>query len=152
MLKFIFSVALSALAAQTAHAQPLLFDDTINPAPAGTIAEPFTDFFADEAPQKNLRQEGFALRIRVLERYTDTTQDFTIFPQEAVIYHNNLLIRAESCVIDFNEIPSNDGGYLTIENREGEKLFEGWVFKSFPSLTVFEHPDYDVLVLGCSVK
>ncbi len=111
----------------------------------------FDDFFAQEEKPENLHEQGFELSIRVLERFNDTTDDFTISPQNSVIYRNTLLIRAESCVTDFNNIPGNDGGFITVENRDGDMLYKGWIFKSMPSLTVFEHPDYDILVRSCVV-
>ena len=112
----------------------------------------FEDFFAAEEKPANLHESDFDLNIRMVERYTDTAQDFVINLQNSVIYKNTLLIRSDSCVTDFNDIPGNDGGYITVENREGEMLYKGWIFKLLPSLTVFEHPDYDILVRGCTVK
>lgn len=154
MHKLFLNAILFVLIGQAALAQPIGFENgtTSTVTPTDTLSAQFADFFAEEEKPQNLHEQGFALRIRVLERYTDTTEDFKILPQEAVIYRNTLMIRAESCVTDFDDIPGNDGGYLAIENRDGDQLFKGWVFKSFPSLTVFEHPDYDVLVLGCSVQ
>ena len=151
MHKLILPTALLCFAAQAAFAQVLPFGEPLTPE-ADTITQQFADFFAQEEMPENLHTDGFELNIRILERYTDTTQDFSINAQDAIIYQNELLVRAESCVTDFDEIPGNDGGYLTVENRMGDKLFKGWVFKSFPSLTTFEHPDYDILVLGCSVN
>lgn len=117
-----------------------------------TITQQFENFFEQEEKPKNLHEQGFELTIRMVERYTDTTEDYTISPDTPVIYRNSLLVRAESCVTDFNDIPGNDGGYITVEDRDGKMLFKGWIFKSFPSLTTFEHPEYDILVRGCEVK
>lgn len=138
----------------SAFAQPVPLSPTItNIEPQQkSAANDFENFFAQEEEPENLHESGFELTIRVLERYTDTTQDFALGPNNAVIYRNTLLIRTESCVTDFNEIPGNDGGFITVENRDGDMLYKGWIFKSMPSLTVFEHPDYDILVRSCVVQ
>lgn len=146
----------------TALAQPVPLSPTMadiepqtqiqQPSPNTGVNTDFENFFDQEEKPENLHDNGFELTIRVLERYTDTTQDFTISPNNSVIYRNTLLIRTESCVTDFNNIPGNDGGYLTVENRNGDMLYKGWIFKSMPSLTVFEHPDYDILVRSCVVN
>ena len=168
MHKYLLLALLSVSVSSTAYAQGLGFlnfgvqeEDTeegaIEAAPSDEttgerVAPNYEDFLADQTKPENLHEDNFTLRIRVLERYTDSTQDFAIKAHSSVIYRNTLLIRAESCVTDFNEIPSNDGGFITVENREGEQLYKGWMFASMPSLTIFEHPDYDILVRGCDVQ
>jgi hypothetical protein len=38
---------------------------------------------------------------------------------------------------------------LTIKNNDGVFIFNGWMFSSSPSITPFDHPVYDVWLVGC---
>ena len=38
---------------------------------------------------------------------------------------------------------------LTVKNKDEVFIFNGWMFSSSPSITPFDHPVYDVWLVGC---
>ena len=38
---------------------------------------------------------------------------------------------------------------LTVKSKDGVFIFNGWMFSSSPSITPFDHPVYDVWLVGC---
>ena len=38
---------------------------------------------------------------------------------------------------------------LTVKNKDGVFVFNGWMFSSSPSITPFDHPVYDIWLVGC---
>tara|TARA_B100001057_G_scaffold273594_1_gene273902 strand:- start:192 stop:593 length:402 start_codon:yes stop_codon:yes gene_type:complete len=38
---------------------------------------------------------------------------------------------------------------LTNKNKDGVFVFNGWMFSSSPSITPFDHPVYDIWLVGC---
>ena len=38
---------------------------------------------------------------------------------------------------------------LTVKNKDEVFIFNGWMFSSSPSITPFDHPVYDIWLVGC---
>ena len=39
---------------------------------------------------------------------------------------------------------------LTKKNKDDVFVFNGWIFSSSPSITPFDHPVYDIWLVGCN--
>ncbi len=93
--------------------------------------------------------DKFKLKVRILESYTDTHEDLVLYPEQSEVYRNKLMITASSCIPDHQEIPGNDAGFITVRNDEGQTIFSGWLLKSFPGVSGFQHSLYNILIMSC---
>ncbi len=68
--------------------------------------------------------------------------------------HKDLLIKSYKCKnSEFDDNPEITAYIqakdLTVKNKDGVFVFNGWMFSSSPSITPFDHPVYDVWLVGC---
>jgi len=68
--------------------------------------------------------------------------------------HKDLLIKSIKCKnSEFDDIPEITA-YIQVRdlknnNRDDVFVFNGWMFSSSPSITPFDHPVYDIWLVGC---
>jgi hypothetical protein len=63
----------------------------------------------------------------------------------------SLTIAVQACVVRPPDLPQDAAAFLTItDSHPDEPGFKGWMLKSDPSLSMLEHPLYDVRVAGCA--
>jgi hypothetical protein len=63
----------------------------------------------------------------------------------------SLSIAVRACVVRPPNMPQDASAYLTItDSHPDQPGFKGWMLKSAPSLSMLEHPLYDVRVMGCA--
>lgn len=61
-----------------------------------------------------------------------------------------LTITARSCVVPPPDIPADSAAFLDIvDSRPDAPRFHGWMFASDPSVSMLEHPIYDVRLTAC---
>ena len=70
------------------------------------------------------------------------------------IKHKDLLIKSIKCKnSEFDDNPEITAYIqvkdLTKKNNDEVFVFNGWMFSSSPSLTPFDHPVYDIWLVGC---
>ena len=68
--------------------------------------------------------------------------------------HKDLLIKSLKCKNSkFDDNPEITAYIqvrdLTNKNKDGVFVFNGWMFSSSPSITPFDHPVYDIWLVGC---
>jgi hypothetical protein len=65
-----------------------------------------------------------------------------------------LTITVADCLVNTPDAPPESTAYLTIVDHKpgqpAQKLFEGWMFASTPSLSALDDGVYDVRVLSCT--
>ena len=71
------------------------------------------------------------------------------------IKHKDLLIKSIKCKnSEFDDNPEITAYLqvkdLTKKNNDEVFAFNGWMFSSSPSLTPFDHPVYDIWLIGCN--
>ena len=71
------------------------------------------------------------------------------------IRHKDLLIKSIKCKnSEFDDNPEITAYIqvkdLTNKNKDGVFVFNGWMFSSSPSIAPFDHPVYDIWLVGCS--
>ena len=69
--------------------------------------------------------------------------------------HKDLLIKSIKCKnSEFDDNPEITAYIqvkdLTNKNKDGVFVFNGWMFSSSPSIAPFDHPVYDIWLVGCS--
>ena len=70
------------------------------------------------------------------------------------IRHKDLLIKSIKCKnSEFDDNPETTAYIqvkdLTNKNKDGVFVFNGWMFSSSPSIAPFDHPVYDIWLVGC---
>ena len=99
--------------------------------------------------------------IGLLNKRNNLTQDVVLKTGEAKRI-GNVVIKLATCERTLPwERPPETGAFLQVfveERKDADsalawrKVFSGWLFKNAPSLSVVEHPVYDVWVKDCAMK
>jgi hypothetical protein len=97
----------------------------------------------------------------LLNKRNNLTSDLVLKPGEARRV-GNVVVRLASCERTLPwEQPQETGAFVQVfveERADAEsalawrKVFSGWLFKNSPSLSIVEHPVYDVWVKECAMK
>ncbi len=99
--------------------------------------------------------------IGLLNKRNNLTQDVLLKTGEAKRI-GNVVIKLATCERTLPwERPPETGAFIQVfveERKDADsalawrKVFSGWLFKNSPSLSVVEHPVYDVWVKDCAMK
>lgn len=119
---------------------------TAQPAAPGAQQPPTPE---QPAPPANpwLPQGGAVLQ--ALDKVNAQTSTLTVKAGQTVKY-GSLSITVERCVIRPPDKPQDAAADLTITDSHSDQPgFEGWMLKSAPSLSMLQHPIYDIRVIGC---
>lgn len=62
----------------------------------------------------------------------------------------SLRITLRGCSVRPPDMPQDATAYIDVaDSRKGAPGFHGWIFANEPSLSMLEHPIYDLHLLGC---
>ncbi len=88
-------------------------------------------------------------QISILNKIT-TNVDTIKLPLKENYLYQELKIYPIDCHLSGPYEKNEVGIYLNIHHKESkEKIFNGWMLKSLPSISSMEHPIYDIWVEGC---
>ena len=88
--------------------------------------------------------------LKILNKITANVEQIEIKPKENYEY-DYLEIYAIDCYLSDKYEKTEKAVYLNIYNREiNEKIFNGWMLKTLPSISSLEHPIYDIWVEDCN--
>lgn len=87
--------------------------------------------------------------ISILNKIT-TNVDTLKLPMKENFLYQELKIYPIDCYLSGPYEKSEVGIYLNIHHKDSkEKIFNGWMLKSLPSISSMEHPIYDIWVEDC---
>ena len=90
------------------------------------------------------------VEISILNKITADVDRVKILLKENYFY-KELKIYAIDCYVSGPYEKNEIGIYLNIHNRDSkEKIFNGWMLKTLPSISSMEHPIYDIWVEDCA--
>jgi hypothetical protein len=93
------------------------------------------------------------VELQGLDKVTARTRRFTA-PVGGSTNFGTLTITVGDCLVNTPDAPPESTAYLTIvDHKPGQpeqKLFEGWMFASAPSISALDDGVYDVRVLACT--
>jgi hypothetical protein len=112
-------------------------DQTQAPAPA-----------APQPMQSSWVPQG-GVQLQVLDKVNAQNAVLTVkVGQEAQF--GSLSIQVQACDTHPPDQPQDSAAYLTITDSHADAPgFRGWMLANYPSLSMLEHPVYDVRVVGC---
>ena len=92
----------------------------------------------------------------VLNKRNGLSRDLVMKPGQAVRL-GDLVVRLRACEETAPWEPEKwTGAFVQVITRENRvtwrKIFSGWLYKESPSLTLVEHPIYDVWVKACKMR
>ena len=99
-------------------------------------------------------QEGIdrdiLVTLKILNKITANVEQIEIKLKENFEY-DYLEIYAIDCYLSDKYEKTEKAVYLNIYNREiDEKIFNGWMLKTLPSISSLEHPIYDIWIEDCN--
>ena len=153
-LTFIFIISLTFNSnADDIKVAPLINLDEIEP----TYDEEFIlnnveNIFSESEQKDNDGNDSnaYMAEISILNKITTNVDKIKLPLKENYLYQE-LKIYAIDCHLSGPYEKSEVGIYLNIHNNDSkEKIFNGWMLKSLPSISSMEHPIYDIWVEDCA--
>ena len=90
------------------------------------------------------------VKLKILNKITANVEQIEITLKENYEY-DYLEIYAIDCYLSDKYEKTEKAVYLNIYNREiNEKIFNGWMLKTLPSISSLEHPIYDIWIEDCN--
>ena len=91
--------------------------------------------------------------IKILDKISSKNELITLFIGKETIY-KDLAIKIMKCTnSEFDDNPEIKAYIqvrdLTKNDNDKVYVFNGWMFSSSPSIAPFDHPVYDIWLLGC---
>jgi hypothetical protein len=88
--------------------------------------------------------------LQVLDKVNAQTTTLTVKVGQSATY-GSLTIAVQACLVRPPDMSQDATAFLTItDSHPDQPGFKGWMLKSDPSLSMLEHPLYDVRVVGCA--
>ncbi len=88
--------------------------------------------------------------LKILNKITANVEQIEINLKENYKY-DYLEIYAIDCYLSDKYEKTEKAVYLNIYNSEiNEKIFNGWMLKTLPSISTLEHPIYDIWIEDCN--
>jgi len=153
-LVFIFIISLIFCSnAEEIKVAPLISLDEIEPSYDEELNSNNIESQSIESMQKNSDSNdgNFNMaEISILNKIT-TNVDRVKLPLKENFLYQELKIYPIGCYLSGPYEKTEVGIYLNIHHKDSkEKIFNGWMLKSLPSISSMEHPIYDIWVEGCS--
>ena len=94
-------------------------------------------------------ENSYIAEISILNKITTNVEKVKL-PLKENYFYEELKIYPIDCHLSGPYERSEVGIYLNIHHKESkEKIFNGWMIKSLPSISSMEHPIYDIWVEDC---
>ena len=97
--------------------------------------------------------EGMNTDIKILDKISSKNELIKLSNGDELFY-KDLSIKSMKCInSEFDDNPEITAYIqvkdLTKKNKDDVFVFNGWMFSSSPSITPFDHPVYDIWLVGC---
>ena len=107
--------------------------------------------FSNSKTENNL--EGSSTDIKILDKISSKNELIKLTNGDEFKY-KDLLIKSMKCKnSEFDDNPEITAYLqvkdLTNKNKDDVFVFNGWMFSSSPSIAPFDHPVYDIWLVGC---
>jgi len=89
-------------------------------------------------------------KLQALDKVNAQTTAMTVKVGQSATF-GSLTITVKSCVVRPPDVPADAAAYLdVVDSHPDEPPFNGWLLWQEPSLSMLEHPIYDIRVIGCT--
>ena len=149
---YIFFISLMlSLHAEEIKVAPLINLDDIEPSYDEDIILNNVEQFSESKRKDNdiNNDNVIMIEISILNKITTNVERVKL-PLKENYHYQELKIYPIDCHLSGPYEKSEVGIYLNIHHKDSnEKIFNGWMLKSLPSISSMEHPIYDIWVEDC---
>ena len=98
--------------------------------------------------------EGTHTEVKILDKISSKNKRIRLQNDKEIIF-KDLSIKSMKCSnSEFDDNPEIKAYIqvkdLTNQNKDNVFVFNGWMFSSSPSIKPFDHPVYDIWLIGCN--
>jgi hypothetical protein len=87
--------------------------------------------------------------IQALDKINARHAVLTLRPGVPVTFQT-LTIMLKACVVRPPDQPADAAAFVSVADRAGaDQAFNGWLIRSIPSVSMLQHPMFDLRVMGC---
>tara|TARA_B100001175_G_scaffold44206_1_gene33462 strand:- start:339 stop:737 length:399 start_codon:yes stop_codon:yes gene_type:complete len=102
---------------------------------------------------KSFASDTNLIEIKILDKVSSKTSQLSLNIGEETKFEN-LIIKILKCKnSEFDDNPEVTAYMqvqdITLKNNDKVFVFNGWTFSSSPSITLFDHPVYDIWLIKC---
>ena len=102
---------------------------------------------------KSFASDVNLVEIKILDKVSSKTSQLSLNIGEEINFEN-LIIKILKCKnSEFDDNPEVTAYMqvqdITLKNNDKVFVFNGWTFSSSPSITLFDHPVYDIWLIKC---
>jgi hypothetical protein len=109
------------------------------PAPPPTVVE-----------RPNVWTQAGAVKLQALDKVNAQSTTMTIKVGQSATF-GSLTITAKACVIRPADQPADAAAFLAVTDSHPDSPgFDGWMLQAEPSVSMMQHPIYDLRVTGCA--
>lgn len=91
-----------------------------------------------------------AAKLQVLDKVNGQATTLTVQVGQSALF-GSLTIRVRSCMVRAPDQPADSTGYLQVTDSHADSMgFAGWLLANEPSVSMMQHPIYDIRVTGCA--
>jgi hypothetical protein len=91
-----------------------------------------------------------AVKLQALDKINAQTAALTIKVGGSAEF-GSLTITAKACEVRPSDQPADAAAYLTVTDSHPDSPgFDGWMLEDEPSVSMMQHPVYDLRVMGCT--
>jgi len=91
-----------------------------------------------------------AVKLQALDKVNAQTSDLTIKVGQSATF-GSLTITVKSCMVRPSDQPADAAAYLDVtDSHQDAPGFDGWLLRDEPSVSMMQHPIYDLRVNGCA--
>ena len=97
--------------------------------------------------------DRYAFEVKILDKVSSKTSQLKLKIEEDKKFEN-LIIKVLKCKnSEFDDNPEVTAYMqvqdVTLNNNDKVFIFNGWTFSSSPSISLFDHPVYDIWLIKC---
>ena len=102
---------------------------------------------------KSFANEANFVEIKILDKVSSKTTQLSLNIEQETKFEN-LIIKILKCKnSEFDDNPEITAYMqvqdITLKNNDKVFVFNGWTFSSSPSISLFDHPVYDIWLIKC---
>jgi len=114
----------------------------------------FFVFFISFQSSSSNNLEGSYTVVKILDKISSKNKRIKLQNNKDIIF-KDLSIKSMKCSnSEFDDNPEIKAYIqvkdLTNQNKDNVFVFNGWMFSSSPSIKPFDHPVYDIWLIGCN--
>ena len=110
-------------------------------------------FSVNNVYAEDLNLEGKFIQLKILDKVSSKTSQLSLNINQETTF-GNLIIKILKCKnSEFDDNPEITAYMqvqdVTLKNNDKVFVFNGWTFSSSPSISLFDHPVYDIWLIKC---